>query len=207
MTFMHTKRRGNEVDLSDLIKKNQIDLYVEKPLATLLDVYIIGEIGEASDYIEVFDKIRNSGEHDVVRLHINSQGGYLSTAIQFMRCLNETSARIIASVEGECASAATLLMLCAHSFEISDHSLVMCHTYSAGMYPSKGHEIRDRARFDENWSNKLFRDAYKHFMSDEEITQMIEGKDFWFSAEETIDRLNKRTKILAEEAKSNNEED
>jgi ATP-dependent protease ClpP protease subunit len=190
---MQTK--NSEFDLSDLFKKKkQNDLYTEKPLGTLYDIYIIGEIDEADEYVEVFEKIRNAGEFDVIKLHINSPGGYLHTAIQFMRCLQESGARIIASVEGECASAATLLMLGASSYEISDHSLILLHSYSGGL-SGKGHELRDRSRFDELWSEKLFADVYKDFLTPDEIKQMIDGKDFWFNSEETITRLRKRQEI------------
>ena len=158
---MNTQKTLGEIDLSELFgKKKNNNSYTEKTLATLFDVYITGPIGEAEDYLELFDKIRNAGENDFIKLHINSPGGYLSTATQFLRCLQETRANVIASVEGECCSAATILMLAASSFEISDHSTIMLHSYTGGMY-AKGHELRDRSKFDTAWSEKYFKDVYK----------------------------------------------
>lgn len=177
-------------ELAKILGKNRT-IWEEKTLATLLSVYIVGEIDEAEEYLEVFDKIRSAGELDIIRIHINSPGGYLHTAIQFMRCMRESRAKIVISVEGECMSAATLLMLNGHEFEISPHSLVMCHTYSTGMR-SKGNEIRDRVKFDDEWSKKLFAEAYEGFMTQEEITAMIDGKDFWFTAEQTVERIGRR---------------
>lgn len=198
---MINQKTLGEIDLSELFqKKKNNNSYTEKTLATLFDVYITGPIGEAEDYLELFDKIRNAGENDFIKLHINSPGGYLSTATQFLRCLQETRASVIASIEGECCSAATILMLAAHSFEVSDHSVTMCHTFSSGNM-GKGNELRDRANFDTKWSQNYFMDIYNGFLTDNEIKQMMEGKDFWFSADETIERLKKREelRIAAEE--------
>ena len=198
---MINQKTLGEIDLSELFqKKKNNNSYTEKTLATLFDVYITGAIGEAEDYLELFDKIRNAGENDFIKLHINSPGGYLSTATQFLRCLQETRASVIASVEGECSSAATILLLAASSFEVSDHSTLLFHTFSSGM-GGKGNELRERSKFDSSWSEKYFHDIYKDFLSKEEIDQLLEGKDFWFDADETIERLKKREelRIAAEE--------
>ena len=71
-----------------------------KPIAQFYELYITGDIEEASAYIPWFDMIRHADEGDVVKLYINSYGGDLFTAIQFLRVLSETNATVIASVEG-----------------------------------------------------------------------------------------------------------
>lgn len=195
MTTTKPKRANTELDLSDLLKrKKSFDIINEKPLAMMYDVYIVGEIEEPENYLEVFDKIRNAGELDVIKLHLNTPGGYLSTAIQFWRVLHETSAKVVASIEGECMSAGTILMLGAQAFEISDHSLIMVHHFSSGTY-GKGQELRDRAAAEATWSNKMFREIYKDFLTEDELDKMLDGKDFWLSADETLTRLQNKARI------------
>lgn len=192
---------GDDFDISDIIqKKKSKDIFSERPLSTLLDVYIIGDIEEPENYIEVFDKIRSMGELDVIKLHINSCGGYLSTGVQFMRCLRDTPARVIASVEGDCMSCATILLLAATSFEISDHSSILCHHYRGGT-AGRGNQMRDQLMFETRWSEKLFRHVYADFLTEEEITGMIEGKEIFLDSDETIERLKTRAVIREEREK------
>ena len=110
-------------------EKKVNNAYKHRTLGNYHTFYLSGEIGESSEYIQWFDVIRNSTETDVIRIHINSYGGDLFTAIQFIRCMAECKSKIIASVEGVCMSAATVIFLSADIFEISEHSMFMFHNY------------------------------------------------------------------------------
>lgn len=162
-----------------------------KSLATLYEYYISGAITGPEDYVEVFDQIRNARRDDEVRVHINSYGGDLYTAIQFMRVFGETDALVTASIEGACMSAATLLFLSAHAFEISPHSSFMVHTYSGGTF-GKGSDMHAQLNHEKQWSEKLFKSVYRDFLTEKEITEILEGKDYWMDVEEVAERMNKR---------------
>ena len=73
-----------------------------KPLSTLHEFYLTGEISTADDYVEWFDAMRHASETDVIKFYINSIGGDLFTAIQFLRVLHDTDATVVCSVEGAC---------------------------------------------------------------------------------------------------------
>ena len=111
----------------------------EKPVARILDFYISGDITQAKDYQDWNQLMRNATENDAVILHINSSGGDIFTAIQLMRSMAESPSTVVASVEGMCMSAATLIFLCADVCEVSEHSHFMFHTYSSGNW-GKGNE-------------------------------------------------------------------
>ena len=165
-----------------------------------------GDIESSENYIQWFDNIRHSGENDVIKIYINSPGGDVFTAIQFMRALRETSANVVISVEGLCASAATMIMLCGETFEISEHSMFMFHNYSSGVF-GKGGEMFDQLKHERTWSENLLRDVYKHFLTNEEITSMLENKDIWMDGVDVIKRLKSRQEILdAEEEKEKDAE-
>ena len=166
-----------------------------KQLVNVHEFYLNGEIESAENYIQWFDTIRHAGEADIIKVYINSPGGDVFTAIQFMRTLQETSANVVMSIEGLCASAATMIMLCGQSFEVSDHSMFMFHNYSGGTV-GKGGEMLDQLQHERKWSERLLRDVYKDFLTDAEITSVLDNRDIWMDGEEVIKRLKVRQAIL-----------
>ena len=128
--------------------------------------------------------------------HINSNGGEIFSAIQLMRTMQETPATVIASVEGMCMSAATLIFLTADVCEISEHSHFMFHTYSSGNW-GKGSEQLAGVMADDKWARHLFNTVYKGFLEPKEIKEMIDGKDFWMNPAEVNKRLEARNKKLS----------
>lgn len=171
-----------------------------KPLGQFHEFYISGTINSADDYQEWFDVIRHAGANDIVKIYINSYGGDLFTAIQFMRTMAETEAEVVASVEGACMSAATMIFLCADRFEVTPHSMFMFHNYSGGTM-GKGGEMFNQMQHEREWSSKLLKDVYKNFLTDAEITSMLDNKDFWMDSDEVVKRLEKRNKLVMAPAK------
>lgn len=189
-----------KIDLSELfggVKQDERTFH--KQLVNIFEFYLSGEIESSENYIQWFDTMRHASENDVVKLYINSSGGDVFTAIQFMRALKETAASVVVSVEGICASAATMIMLCGQSFEISEHSMFMFHNYSSGTF-GKGGEMFDQLKHERAWSEKLLRDVYKDFLTENEITSMLENKDIWMDGEEVIKRLKERQEKLDNES-------
>ena len=166
-----------------------------KILGQLYTFYLVGEITTPDDYVEWYEIIRNATENDVIKIHINSPGGNLFTAVQFMRVMGESQARIIASVEGACMSAATMVFLSADGFEISEHSMFMFHNYSGGTI-GKGGEMYDNIMYERKWSDKFMRSIYVDFLTPEEIKSILDNKDIWMEPEEVFKRLNKKEELM-----------
>lgn len=177
--------------------------FPSKPIATVHEFYLTGEIGSPDEYIEWFDAIRHASETDAVKIYINSPGGDLFTAIQFLRVLSDTDATVVCSVEGACMSAATMIFLSADHFEVTPHSIFMFHNYSGGVI-GKGGEMIDQLQHERRWSERLMKEIYKDFMTNDEITAMLDNKDFWMDGEEVVNRLqvriNKITKTVPKKA-------
>ena len=185
----------------------QDDRTFHKQLVNVHEFYLSGEIESPEEYIQWFDTIRHAGETDVIKIYINSPGGDVFTTIQFMRALKETPANVVMSVEGVCASAATMIFLCGDSFEVSDHSMFMFHNYSSGVF-GKGGEMFDQLKHEREWSAKLLKEVYKDFLTETEINSILDNKDIWMDGEEVIKRLNvKKAALEAEEAKKDAEEE
>lgn len=195
-------KKAKQIDFMDLLKPpvNQNNRVISKNAVNIHEFYLSGDIESAEDYIEWFDIIRSSSQNDILKFYINSSGGDLFTAIQFMRVLNDTEATISVSVEGACMSAATLIFLCGHQFEVSPHSMFMFHNYSSGVM-GKGGEMYDRLSHEKTWSEKLLRDVYSDFLTEKEITSILDNKDIWMDGDECVKRLKKKVKVMDKEAK------
>lgn len=162
-----------------------------RPVSNVHEYYLSGEILSSENYIEWFDAIRHASENDIVKIYINSYGGDLFTAIQFMRVISDSPATLVASVEGMCMSAATVIFLCADAFEVTPHSVFMFHNYSGGAI-GKGGEMIDQLLHERKWSEKLLNEIYKDFLTNAEIKSMLDNRDLWMDGEEVVKRLNER---------------
>jgi ATP-dependent protease ClpP protease subunit len=194
-------------DILDLFKPpiNQNQRMITKQAVNIHEFYLSGEVESPEEYIEWFDTIRNASENDVLKFYINSPGGDLFTAIQFMRVLGDTNGNVIVSVEGACMSAATLIFLMGHQFEVSSHSMFMFHNYSSGVV-GKGGEMYDRLVHEKGWSEKLMRDVYADFLTEEEISAILNNKDIWMDGDEVVKRLKDKIAKIESAEKEQEEE-
>lgn len=175
--------------------------FINKPINTLHTFYLSGSIEEPSEYISWFEIMRNAGENDVIQIHINSYGGDLFTAIQFLRAIADTPAHVICSVEGACMSAATMVFLTADTFEVSEHSIFMFHNYSGGTF-GKGGEMIDQLQHERKWSQHLLSRIYADFLTDSEIVSLLDNKDIWMDGEQVLKRLSARHEKYEKAAKT-----
>jgi len=177
--------------LDDLLDpKSGSTEFFTKNTSNSYEFYLSGELLEPEHYTAWFDIIRNARTYDSIKLYINSCGGDLYTAIQFLRVMGESAGHITTSVEGACMSAATMVFLSGHSYEITPHSLFMFHNYSAGVF-GKGGEMYDQLQFERVWSESFLSQVYKDFLTNEEIQAMLHNKDIWMTSEQVIQRIDK----------------
>lgn len=192
---MKKNKTGGKLDLLDIFGKSQKqdERFFTKPIINVHEFYLSGEIDSSDEYIQWFDTIRHAGENDAIKIYINSYGGDVFTAIQFMRVLQETNATVIMSVEGACMSAATMIFLCGQTFEVSEHSMFMFHNYSSGVF-GKGGEMFDQLQHERKWSERMLKEIYQDFLSAEEITSILNNKDIWMDGHEVVKRLKAKQK-------------
>lgn len=177
--------------LDDLLDpKSGSTEFFTKNTSNSYEFYLSGELLEPEHYTAWFDIIRNARTYDSIKLYINSCGGDLYTAIQFLRVMGESAGHITTSVEGACMSAATMVFLSGDSYEITPHSLFMFHNYSAGVF-GKGGEMYDQLQFERVWSESFLSQVYKDFLTNEEIQAMLHNKDIWMTSEQVIQRIDK----------------
>jgi ATP-dependent Clp protease protease subunit len=190
---------------SDIIStKAQYNTYYSRPLSYMHSFYLY-EVGFPEAYTDWFETMRSATENDIIKIHINSTGGNLNTTIQLIRAMAECKGTIVASVEGECISAATMILMNTDMIEISDYSIFMFHNYSGGAI-GKGGEIYDKVTFEKPWIESIMRDCYTGFLTDEEIERMLDGKDFWMTGDEVLERVQRKAELMKAEEEEQDEE-
>lgn len=55
-----------------------------------------------------------------------------------------------------------------------------------------------KSKAEKLWSENLLKDIYKNFLTDNEISSIINSKDIWMPAEEVVLRLEKRQETAEE---------
>lgn len=175
----------------DYIVPNNSWIRESKTVAQVHEFYICGEIESPDSYIDMYDIIRHARENDTVKIYLNSFGGDLFSAIQFMRVMADSEAYVVCSVEGACMSAATMIFLAADSVEITPHSSFMIHDYSSGAF-GKGGEMFHQIQHERKWSEKLLSEVYEDFLTKDELKQVLEGRDLWMDVDEVVLRMEDR---------------
>jgi ATP-dependent Clp protease protease subunit len=166
---------------------------------TIHHFYIIDEISEPDKYLDLINILKTSEQHDTIFIYLNTPGGYLNTAIQIMSAMKQSNATVITSMEGEVCSAGTMLFLSGDKHIINPNSTFMIHNYSAWI-GGKGNEIAAHAKYREEFAKELMADVYKDFLTEAEITDVLEGKDIWLSSKSVIQRLTDKEKLVSEDA-------
>ena len=168
--------------------------------ATVSNVYhfnLYGAIEECHYYADLLQVLRNSSANDTVHIHINSPGGRIGTAVQILNWMEQTDAKVVAHLEAECHSAATLIFLAADEWVVYDNALLLFHTYTCGMW-GEGHKLESQLVATKQWVNTLSEKYYKNFLTPEELELMIGGKDYWLTSDDVVTRLESYQKAREE---------
>lgn len=177
----------------------------QAPDGDTIDFYLPMEIEEdTTEYRDFFRCARYAKSGDTINLHINCYGGSLQVAYNIIDVLQESQANVEIYIEGGCCSAASMIALAGNTWHISEHAYMMIHAWTSCSF-GKWNEQQARFRFDEDWLERMFRKTYKNFLTDEEIEDVLSGKDLYFDSEQIQERLSrsqeegqKRQQILNE---------
>lgn len=176
---------------------NHIRSWVE-PTAHTYHIRIDRDIEEVSRFQEEILQIRQATENDRVHLYINSNGGYLSTLGSILSAIEQSSATICCELELDAHSAASFIFLSGDEFIISDNASMMIHELQGGV---GGTTANTKKQVDHlaKQNEKLIRKYYKHFLTKEEIENVLKGQEIYLDADEIMERLKKRKELFDEE--------
>jgi len=167
-----------------------------KPTRILLNQHVVNEyhvrlarvISDIDDFDEEFQLLAMAGERDVINLDIVTPGGNADTAHMLCRAIARTAAHTVAYIGPTCASSGTAIALACDEWEIDDMSSFMIHTASYGTGGLAPH-IRDHVKHSDKMIERFVRLTYTGFLTEEEIGQVLEGRELYFEGEELASRL------------------
>lgn len=187
-----------------------MEIVTEKPYITVkevshkcYDVFLDEEIEEPSKYRELISILFNADEDDEINLFINNVGGNVDSACSIIEGLKTTRAETAAILIGQCHSASSLIMMYCKNIYVMDNAYALIHTATSGSFGTVGN-IQKQAEFINYKISILMEEAYKGFLTNEELEKLHLGLEFWFDADEIRKRMENRAKVLSEE---NGEED
>jgi ATP-dependent protease ClpP protease subunit len=198
---MHVRRYDlkNNVECNELEQnvKNNLLLVKQTEENKIVDFYLINEIVDIADYIDFLRELDSCKNGDIVKIHINCYGGSVDVAWNLYDSIKSTDAEVQICVEGACCSCASMLMLSGDTWEISTHSYVMVHSWSAGI-EGKYTELNSFFEYSKKYTNSQFKEIYKNFMNEQEIEDCLNGKDFYFDSNEVVKRIQNYQKDKVE---------
>ena len=186
-----------------------LEFYTEQISSVAMTVHIDEEIREPSYYRQVVQGIENLSEGDQLTFNIASPGGRLDGLEVVLSAIKNTDVVVIANIAGSCHSAASILALNCDVIYVSPHASMLVHFVSFGSVGASNHVLK-QAEHTKKVSEKLFRETYEYFLTEEEIEKCIEDDyQLWLTSEDILERLTIRQEKyqeLAEQEESEDEE-
>lgn len=188
----------NDTNEDEVSPQGSVAMFNKPIVINSVDVYLDEPIAELGYYRNLLHYIRTMEEGDELRIWVDTPGGYLDTTLAMIDAINNSEGNITVIVSGKAHSAGGLLALAAPSLMIGDNASFMCHTASWGPGVAKHNNIVESVNYTTAQVNGIVKKYYKFFLTDQEIDMMLNGKDFWFDAEECKNRLENRVKLQDE---------
>lgn len=130
-----------------------------------------------------------------IHLHINSFGGSASVAVQLINAIQECQAVTVAHIEGDALSTHSLITLACDVIEVSPYSRMLIHSGSLELGGSTS-VVKGFLEASNELNNKVFKDVYRGFLSDQEIELVLGGVDIWLDSDEIIERVITKAKLV-----------
>ena len=185
-------------------------MYVEPYTALRTRVKVIAEVKEyeieidrliskPSEWQEELTVLRIADENDVVRIYLNTEGGYDTTMKAFLSAIADCKAHTVGIIVGDCSSAGGPIFLACDEQIVKPLGNLMIHTGSTGSSGTVSNLLQ-YAKHAELDNNDIVTQCYKDFLTEEEMDYVIKGDDLWMREEEICERLAKREEVRNQQA-------
>lgn len=167
-----------------------------------MDVFLFEHIEVPSIYAKLVYELLTAESGVNVNLHINNGGGYIDAANAIVYAITNSKANITAHLSGTVASAATVIALSCPTIIVEPDLNFMCHEASFQGVSGKFSDMKTFQSFYDKHTRESSIRHYEGFLTKAEIEEMHRGKEHWFNAEETRQRILNRKAFLAGTAPS-----
>lgn len=156
----------------------------------VFDIILDDNIREPAYYRDAFQVFRQAQRGDRINLILNNSGGRLDSAVCFINLMKETDAEVVAILEGETHSAASIIALNAHGIEVKPYASMMIHHASFGSGGTV-QNVMDHVNFTSKQTERLIRETYQFFLTESELDEVIRNREIWLTDEEISERLER----------------
>lgn len=139
----------------------------------------------------------SADDEDMIELLVSCQGGNLGTTISLVNAIRESSAFTRAVITSEAHSGASFVALSCDEVMAMPNSCMLIHN-PRGVLGGNHQEIILRTKFDESYISDFYHEVYADFLTDQEIEDVLLGKDIWLKSDEINERVENRQKIRHE---------
>lgn len=169
------------------------NIFAVEETSTKYTVSITDHISDVFIYDELLMLLENAEPQDEIILNIASYGGRLDSLLAIRSGILSTKATVTGKLVSHACSAAGMLLLCCHNKIVYPNTTFHAHTASYSSF-GKSSDIKAQVDFETRQIEKLVYDIYEGFLDPEtEIPQMLDGRELYFDADETIERLKRQT--------------
>lgn len=203
---LYNKLKGNVKNAREDDEQAEVFSLSYRPNAGgIFNFYLFGVIDSPKQFVGAVEVLRDATEDDEFVINLQTPGGSLAATDTLLQAIANTKAHVHINATGDVCSAGTAIMLAGDSFTISDHARFMIHNGSAGS-GGKTSDYKAWALSDIAYMEQFMQRTYEHFFTEEELKQLIDGKDFWLTPAEFVERSERRNKIFQEQVEKAQQE-
>ncbi len=152
---------------------------------------LFGYINSPSQFSQIVTVLEIMKEEDELVINLSSGGGSLNAVDSLLHAMSKTEGNIHVIASGCVASAATFVLLAAHSFELSEGFEALLHCGSLG-YGANFNEVAIQAPFQLKHMEAYLRRHYEFFLEESELQGLFKGQDIVLDAQGWCDRAHNR---------------
>jgi len=195
MKFNKTPNINQSFDDEDeMMSQQQLGFFVNSQTFNQYTVTLDEDFIQPSYYRSVCNMLDHAQEGDEVIFKVTSRGGALVGLQVLLEAIKNTEAHTVALIVGQCASAASIFVLHCDDIVVTDSADMMVHhvSYSTG---GKNSDVLAHVAHVAKTSEKLIRSTYEYFLTEEEVNDVLNGKELYFDADEIRERLVLREEL------------
>lgn len=162
-----------------------------KPLGIFHEIYLSSVITNPNKYIRLNQLFREMHEFDYAKLYITTPGGRVDTGIQLINNILDCRGTVHTVIDSEANSMGATLFLAGHKMTVKRNASLMFHDFSWGTGFSKGHEHISYTQANLTKSRNVLDDLCGGFFSDDEIQDILNGRDIYLHEFEIMERLSR----------------
>lgn len=182
---------GDEVIPFQAGAQDHLPFFQDTQVLRCVRVYLDEEIKAPKYYRTLLQAAESLSEGDVLHISVNSYGGHLDGALAIIQAMKNTEAHVQVAIDGAAASAAGLIALASPNLLISEYATMMIHAASFGSFGKQG-DVLSHAGFVDRRIKAIMQDVYRDFLSEDELKDVLMGREIWLDADEIVERLQAR---------------